>query len=260
MLNHKTFALLLLGSTALLPGASFAADMPDFVEPAAVEVKQFGGWYLRGDVGITNQRVDEFTSPIFDTGDFTVTESDFDASAFLGFGFGYRINKQFRVDVTGEYRFESEFNGLDNYADEDLPGGLGINDYDGNKTEWVALVNGYWDLPSYGIMTPFIGAGVGAARVEINDFSDFNPAVPGTALGLSGDTDTWNFAWALYAGLAFEVSPQWTFEVAYRYLNLGDAETEDLVTPDGANPTFNPYSFNDLTSHDVKMAVRYNFN
>jgi opacity protein-like surface antigen len=253
---------ILLATTALSTVGAHAADMPEFVEPAPIAVKEFGGWYLRGDVGITNQQVDDFSSPIFDLpgNDFDVQFNDFDASAFVGLGVGYRFNRWVRADITGEYRAKSDFNGLDYYTDAGLPSGIGANVYEGNKSEWLLLANAYIDLPTFGIMTPFIGAGVGGARVKIADFSDFNPVVPGTATGVSGDTSTWNFAWALYAGLAFEVTPQWTFEVGYRYLNLGDADTEDLLTPAGGNFQNNPYHFDDITSHDVKVGVRYQFN
>ncbi|MGQ4273456.1 outer membrane protein [Terrihabitans sp. B22-R8] len=261
MLTSKLAGVVVLGGATLMSTMVSAADMPDFVEPAPIEAVQFGGWYLRGDVGITNQRVDDFSSPIFflPGADFDLVNSDFDASALLGLGVGYRFNKHLRVDVTGEHRFESDFNGLDFYYDGD--GDLaGSNVYTGSKSEWVVLANAYFDLPSYGIMTPFVGAGIGAARVKIADFTDFNPVVPGTATGVSGDTETWNFAWALHAGLAFDVSRNWTFEVAYRYLNLGDASTDNLLTPDGVDFQFNPYNFDNIDSHDVKVAVRYQFN
>jgi opacity protein-like surface antigen len=263
MQTSKIIGALLLATTALSTGSAFAADMPEFVEPAPILVAQeFGGWYLRGDVGITNQQVDEFSSPIFDLpgNEFDLQYADFEASAFLGFGIGYKFNPWVRVDVTGEYRFQSDFRGLDYYTDAGLPSGIGANVYDGNKTEWLALANAYIDLPKLGIMTPFVGAGVGGARIKIADFTDFNPVVPFTATGISGDTSTWNFAWALYAGLAFEVSPQWTFEVGYRYLNLGDADTEDLTTLEGVSFQDNPYNFGSITSHDVKVGVRYQFN
>ncbi len=47
-------------------------------------------------------------------------------------------------------------------------------------------------------MTPFIGAGVGGARVQIANFTDINTPTNGVAYG---DTVAkWNFAWALHAG------------------------------------------------------------
>ena len=47
------------GAVTLLSQAAFAADMaiaPPPYAPAVVE--DFGGWYLRGDIGFSNQRVD----------------------------------------------------------------------------------------------------------------------------------------------------------------------------------------------------------
>jgi opacity protein-like surface antigen len=258
MKTFKVSALILAGSAGLLTAPAFAADMPEFVEPAPVVVREFGGWYLRGDVGISNQRVEDFSSPLFTAGgnDFDLQYSEFDASAFLGVGVGYRFSEWIRADITGEYRFDSDFRGLDYYFDDGEIAGANV--YDGEKSEIVALLNGYIDGPKFGMMRPFVGAGVGAARVSIKNFSDFNPVTD--ALGLSGDTDTWNFAWALYAGASFEVTPRWTFEVAYRYLNMGDAETEDLVGPDGSDELVNPYNFDNIHSHDVKLGMRYSFN
>ena len=53
----------------MLSSAAFAADMPIAPPPmtyAPPPVEDFGGWYLRGDIGMTNQRVDSLaltTSP-----------------------------------------------------------------------------------------------------------------------------------------------------------------------------------------------------
>ena len=45
----------------------------------------------------------------------------------------------------------------------------------------------------------------------------------------------WNFAWALHAGVAYKVTPNFTVELAYRYLDMGDGLTGDLRTFDGTN-------------------------
>ena len=52
------------------------------------------------------------------------------------------------------------------------------------------------------------------------------PALPGLAFG--DNASKWNFAWALHAGLAYKVTPNFTVELAYRYLDLGDGMTGDL--------------------------------
>jgi opacity protein-like surface antigen len=70
----------------------------------------------------------------------------------------------------------------------------------------------------------------------------------------------WNFAWALHAGLAYKISPNFTVELAYRYLDMGDGLTGDLRSFDGTNTIVNPTTFKGLTSHDLKMGVRWNLN
>ena len=70
----------------------------------------------------------------------------------------------------------------------------------------------------------------------------------------------WNFAWALHAGLAYKVTPNFTVELAYRYLDMGDGLTGDLRTFDGTNNINNPMTFKNITSHDLKLGVRWDLN
>src|SRR5665647_1314407 len=52
--------LVAAGAASLLSSVAFAADMaiapPPMYSPAPV-VEEFGGWYLRGDIGFSNQQV-----------------------------------------------------------------------------------------------------------------------------------------------------------------------------------------------------------
>ena len=51
------------GAATLLSPAAFAADMAIAPPPyAAPVVEDFGGWYLRGDIGFSNQRVDRLNN------------------------------------------------------------------------------------------------------------------------------------------------------------------------------------------------------
>jgi hypothetical protein len=52
--------LIAAGAATLMSSAVFAADMPIAPPPAYAPppvVEDFGGWYLRGDIGFSNQRV-----------------------------------------------------------------------------------------------------------------------------------------------------------------------------------------------------------
>jgi len=250
------------GAATLLSHAVLAADMAIAPPPyAAPVVEDFGGWYLRGDIGFSNQRVDRLTNALDSTLTSSVQNNSFNTAGIFGLGVGYKINNWFRVDATGEYRGNSQFFGTDRIT---YVGGTGVDTYHGTKNEWVVMANAYVDLGTWWCITPFIGAGVGGARVAINGFTDqsinSNPVPPGPAVaGLAyGDNFAkWNFAWAAHAGLAYKVTPNFTVELAYRYLDMGDGMTGDLRAYDGTNNINNPMTFKHLTSHDLKLGVRW---
>ena len=252
------------GAATLLSQAAVAADMaiappPQMYAPPPV-VEDFGGWYLRGDIGFSNQRVDRLNNALDARNTSSVQNLNFNSAGIFGVGVGYKVNNWFRADVTGEYRGNSQFNGSDRIT---YVGGVGMDTYHATKNEWVVLANAYVDLGTWWCMTPFIGAGVGGARVAINGFTDAGiannggGALPGLAYG--DNMSKWNLAWALHAGVAYKVTPNVTVEFAYRYLDMGDGIAGDLKTFDGVNNVNNPMTFKSITSHDLKMGVRWNF-
>ena len=254
-------SLLAAGAAALFSTVAFAADMPIAPPPYAPApmVEDFGGWYLRGDIGFSNQRVDRLTNARDVTVASSLQTNNFNTAGIFGLGVGYKVNNWFRADVTGEYRGNSQFHGTDRIT---YVGGIGIDTYNGTKNEWVVLANAYIDLGTWWYITPFIGAGVGGARVAINGFTDASiannggGALPG--LAYADNVSKWNLAWAVHAGLAYKVTPNFTVEFAYRYLDMGDGLTGDLRTFDGSGVnTINPTTFKNITSHDLKLGVRW---
>ena len=119
------------------------------------------------------------------------------------------------------------------------------------------LANAFLDLGTWNSLTPYVGAGIGTSRNTINGFTDVN-AVTGTIAYANADPK-WELAWAVYAGIAWNISPVFAIDLGYRYIDLGNAQTADLVTSTGVNTVYNPMIFNDITSHDVTLGVRYNF-
>jgi len=233
--------------------------------PVLAPAVDFSGWYLRGDIGFSNQSVGSLFNVNY-SGFTSVSNIDkgFDAAPFFGLGVGYTVNNWLRFDVTGEYRGAANFHGLDVGA---LPGGGFADDrYTGSKSEWTFLLNGYVDLGTWWNITPFIGAGVGFSRNTISNFGDISVCVNSNSCAGFGGSDAfggtaskWNFAWALHAGLAYQVYRNVTLELAYRYIDLGNAQSGDLVAFTGTNNFFNPMEFHHLTSQDVKLGVRFNF-
>lgn len=268
--------LVAAGAASLLSSMAFAADMPMITPPpmyAPAPPADFGGWYLRGDIGFSNQSVSNIrkSDPTAYSQISTLNETtNFDTGGIFDVGAGYRFNSWFRADVTAQYRGKSNFKGTDVFNATAF--GLAYNgqdNYSASKSELLFLANAYVDLGTWWCVTPFIGAGIGTSRVSISGFTDNGvnnlqqttppfvggPPVASNATAANGSK--WNFAWAAHAGLAYQVSQNVTLELAYSYVDLGSGTTGAITTFDGFTRG-NVFKFNDITSHDVKLGVRWN--
>jgi opacity protein-like surface antigen len=270
-------------AASLMSTAALAADMPSIMPPPPAAYApppqpccDFGGWYLRGDIGFSNQQVKDvkLNNPAAYSGLNTFNQTtNFDAAPTFQVGVGYQFNNWFRTDVTAQYRGKSNFKGTDTFT---FPWGggtaSGIDNYNASKSEVLILANAYADLGTWWCMTPFIGAGIGTARVSINGFTDTGannanftglgvpvvsgPPVASFATALSDSK--WNFAWAVHAGVGYKVTPNVTLELAYHYVNMGDGVTGVVSTFDGTSAG-HVFKFNEITSHDLSLGVRWNF-
>jgi opacity protein-like surface antigen len=256
-------SLIAAGAVSLLSSGAFAADLPIAAPPmyAPPPPAEFGGWYLRGDIGMTNQQMKSLNNPDPNAALFTSVGMGFDSSTLFDLGVGYQFNNWFRMDVIGQWRGRANFHGsqfTDAFANSAL-----VNNYSGSKSEAVIMANGYFDLGTWWCVTPYIGAGIGTSYNRISGFRDDGM---GDTFGLPNpvgityatDNGKWNFAWALHAGLGYHVTPNVTLELGYSYMNLGDATTGVNSNFAGtATPQF-PWTMRDITSHDLKLGVRWN--
>jgi opacity protein-like surface antigen len=219
--------------------------------PLCVEEQVFSGWYLRGDIGFTNQTVEKIENVLI-LPRVNHVDADFASAGLFGLGVGYTFNNWLRFDVTGEYRGKAAFFGLDT-----TPRGSGAftDEYRAKKSEWLVLANAYLDLGTWWCVTPFVGAGVGFSRVTIEGFTDID--TPDSGVAFAPTASKWNFAWALHAGLAYQVSNNLALEFSYRYAHLGDGITGDVVTYNGINDINNPVTFKNINSHDLRFGVRW---
>ncbi len=190
-------------SVSLTAGAAQAADAPPpIVQAPPVPWVELGSdWYLRGD----------FHYRMFDVSGAAGPED----TAVLGLGVGYNFSSWLRGDVTLDYQFGSRFSAADNPI------------VAGQKLWSSSLfANGYVDLGTWFGVTPYIGAGVGAAYNNL------------------ADEGRWNVAWAAMVGAAYHLSTNLSVDFGYRYADLGSA-----MALDG--------SLVDVTAHEFKVGFRY---
>jgi opacity protein-like surface antigen len=269
----RSVKVVTIAATAMVvTTAAMAADLPPIMPMqvrAPVVTEDFGGWYLRGDVGVGSQRFREFnhhqTNEAFVwPASWRIDQKDIKDTAFVGFGVGYQFNNFFRGDLTGEYRTSSKGKAIGSYT-EFCPSGRCFDVYDFDHQASVFLANIYADLGTWWCLTPFIGAGVGTARHQISAIHDVGFISDGTTgFGFAtADKTTWTLAWAVHAGLAYSVSNNLKLEVGYRFLSMGTPET-GIVNCNSAGCAGNGpkafYSLSDFQSHDLKIGMRWLLN
>jgi opacity protein-like surface antigen len=120
------------------------------------------------------------------------------------------------------------FGGKTRWARAELEGAYRSNDAGAGDDESAAIMgNAYWDIETNTRFTPYIGAGIGAAWVDIDT---------------AGGDDSWEFAYQGMAGANFDVAPNWTVGAEYRY----------FATTEVAGST-------DYNNHGVLGTVRYTY-
>ena len=253
-----------------IPGAKAADLSPAAPETApaayAPQPMELGtGWYLRGDIGFVNEKAPKLNAEFSGGG---ARRNHFGATV----GFGYKFNNWFRADLTYDWRNSLSANsvgtapcvtavnaGVFTTANCSVTANAGLKQH-------ATLANGYLDLGNWSGLSPYIGAGVGYATLRTAGSSAYlnggaAPAGSVTDAGVVPNvTYTYdyasviaktyrNFAWALMAGLTYDVNANAKLDIGYRYLNSGTygvrAPVSGAVTKRTAD------------SHEVRVGIRY---
>ena len=261
-------ALLLAGAVAVgAAGAVHAADLPPPppFEPMAPEPVDFGGWYLRGDVGVGSSLRPDIRSS-FDA-DVTVPNSRFDErnlgdSAFAGGGVGYQLNNWLRFDATGEYRTAQSFNAVESYNagffNTPQDNSRAFDTYTGQVQSTVALANVYVDAVHWNRLTGFIGGGIGGSFNRVSNLTDIGVGGTNTGFGFARERSSVSLAYQGTIGVAYDVTPNLKLELAYRYLDMGDVRSGAINCQ---NTPVCPHEVQKigLASQDVKLGMRWLF-
>ena len=275
---------LILASGAVLGMSSLAqaADLlppPPAMEPPPPMAMEFSGWYLRGDVGMALRTSSESLN--INPNPLAGAPADafnsfynptISAAGLFDVGVGYQVNNWLRFDATAEYRGGSQFQALEQVG---IPSQTAqfADFYRGNLSSFIAMANAYVDIGTWYGITPFVGGGVGWAQNRLDGVTDTGFAYPGNGAGfptggyLNNGVSN-NFAWALMAGLDFDVTQNLKLELGYRYLSYGTIKTgtSNCFNGTGANGGFSAancggsgytISSNRLASSDFRIGLRW---
>lgn len=248
----------------LLTGTSgYAADLyqPQVIEaPVQETVVETGGWYLRGDAGWSYNKM---RGAHYFQGSNSL-ESDFDTTRLksgftIGGGVGYQINDHFRTDLTLDYMFNSKFRGSTRGSGAAFGACVGpcTSTDIASMTALSLLANAYVDIGKYGIVTPYVGAGVGGTYVKWGDLSNTSCADDGsgcdttvTHRGKKG----WRFTYALMAGASVDVTCNLKADLGYRFRHVTKGAMFGYASNGG------PGYDKGFYSHEARAGLRYSFN
>ena len=252
-------------AAAMFAGAvpAMAADLyqPEVVQapPAIVEQptviaetsSDWGdGWYIRGDIDYHRMALRGTNYITYGTpgGTNQFASTNLKDSFSIGAGLGYNIGKYIRADITADYWFKSDFRGTTRGTCGSPPAPCVSNDK-GGLSALVVLANAYVDLGTYHGITPYVGAGIGAARVK---WDKLRNTVGGVTTTHAGDSSG-RMAWALMAGASYCLTSQTELDLGYRYTRISGGRMFQYAP--AAGPGFD----DGMHVHEVRAGLRYSF-
>ncbi|ACO02698.1 porin family protein [Brucella melitensis] len=264
-----------------------AASAADLIvqEPVFEPLPQpaLAGWYLRGDIGYnfkskTGGKWDfwnQFEEPYRGVDDtFNYDDFSLKGGASYGVGVGYRFNDMLRTDLTLDY-FRASINGRTNCPSY-VKSSHGLNPVEDNchyednskASVWTAMANAYVDLPRVGPLTPYLGAGIGAAYVKYDTWKTSEICPTCTLQSDKDGFDSWRFAMALMAGVSYDLTDQLKLDLGYRYLRVNggnaygyDEQNRQVINQygQGAGADGPQAKDNGFNIHTVRAGLRYEF-
>jgi opacity protein-like surface antigen len=270
-LNAPAVAIVM---ATMISGAAHAADAAPEIKTPEVSVKEARGWYVRGDVGYavkSNHHTPDIRAYDPTSGDYS--SSNFDSSRFDGndfsgdLGVGYQFNDLIRADITGDL-FGGDFDGRFASALPCAGGAAGTGCSTKGSSSFRAgslMLNGYVDLGTVAGFTPYLGAGVGATRVNWNSV-DATSACADGAIGCSGAGSSgvrypgqsdWRMTYALMAGVSYDISANMKVDLGYRYSHVAGGDMFGYSSADaaaGANGTMGRDG--GIARHEIRLGLR----
>ena len=179
------------------------------------------GPYVKANLGMSFLMDSDFSEPgatgtlEFDTG--------FASSIAGGYNFG-----MFRVEGEIGYQKNDIDKGTVNSGGRSVSGSIS----EGDMTAFSLLANCYFDFVNTTPFTPFITAGLGMAKLEINNLGGY-------------DFDDTVFAYQFGAGVGYAINQNFNIDLTYRYFATDDPEFGGTKA--------------EFASNNVYLGLRYNF-
>ena len=216
--------------TSTLIGALLGAVL--FVPVA--NAGEMSGAYLAGDLGLSiprdiNASFNDTAVGVFDA------DYDLDNSVLFSGAVGMHV----MPNVRGEFEIA--------YSKSDLGDGTVAGTAAagaGDISRLAFMLNGFYDFKNTSQVTPYLGAGLGLARLN---------ASKEALTSIDDESDT-VFAYQLAAGVGYDINENVTLNLGYRWFDTAQADFKYASTiPSTGTAT------DDFSDHQLRVGLRYNF-
>lgn len=258
MLNRSLRQTVLAALAAVvipLAPAAFAADL--IVEAPLVEAQN--GWYLRGDLAYNFAEAENAGArggPV----QLDALEFELDEAFSLGAGIGYQVNDNLRLDATVTHMFETEFDASFPCRTGGVCGSGAATTDSVDVDTTTIMVNAYTEIGNYGGVTPYVGAGLGAAHMNYGTYTSDTSNVAGVPTAVATQRaaigNDWRFAWAAHAGAGIDLTETLKLDVGYTFTRIEDGE---VAGPDGSGTDLSTIQDDGLYAHAIRAGLRWYF-
>lgn len=263
MLKLRIPAIGAVAAMALtLPAVAADLYVPPVVEAAPPQIEyrdvNYGGWYIRGDVGYHQSKIDGIEYITYGPGTNDFDFGKLKGALSAGVGVGYQISSHLRTDVTADYWFRSKFNGqtTGDWGTCGVPAGPCVSTDTSRFSALLLLANAYAELGTYKRITPYIGAGIGGAHIKWGDLrNQIPPDIDDRHKGAKG----WRFAWALMAGASYCITSNWHADLGYRFSRIEGGRMSNYADSSLGGPGSGPHFHGRINTHEVRAGLRYQF-
>lgn len=133
-----------------------------------------------------------------------------------------------------------------------------------NTAVYSGMFNMYYDFATDTKFTPYIGAGLGYARVKTKAHTWGHCGTPANTYDLSFNKSANNFAFHIDLGGSYALTDQISLDLGYRYTNFGRIKTDPTIRDSmgkmmGVDGPFMIDGDIKVTMHEINLGLRYAF-
>ena len=202
-------------------------------------------YYVKAEVGVAkSDKIKSGQKFYEDSGN-----KSFNSSPVYSLGFGYKINDKLRSEVVYSY---TDLKYKRNIASEKNP--TIIPEYKQKVNIQTGMVNLFYDVATYQKLTPYIGFGLGYAKINPNEARKTSKT--GKIVYQSNKSE--NLSYALMGGLSINMTDRINFDIGYKFQDFGKAKGYHKSISSTTTSALDPESFK-IKTHSGTIGVRYSF-